>query len=154
MRFDHLGVVAADLAAGRALLGGSIGVGDWSREYEEPLQDVYVQFGRCAPGISYEIVAPRSPTSPIVRALASKTNVINHVAYLVDDLAREAERLTAAGFAAIGAAKPGIVFGNRPIQFFVSPSRFLLELIEAPDHEHEFDSLATRVAEPSACASR
>jgi methylmalonyl-CoA/ethylmalonyl-CoA epimerase len=146
VKFDHLGVIAADLTAGRTLLGGAIGVGDWSREYEEPLQDVYVQFGRCASGLCYEIVAPRSPASPIARALASKTNVINHVAYLVEDLRGEAERLAADGFVAIGAAKPGIVFGNRPIQFFVSPARFMLELIEAPDHRHEFGVLAERAA--------
>jgi methylmalonyl-CoA/ethylmalonyl-CoA epimerase len=147
VKFDHLGVIAADLAAGRALLGHSIGVGGWSREYEDPLQDVYAQFGRCASGICYEVVAPRSPSSPIARALASKINVINHVAYLVEDLAREAERLTAEGLIAIGPAKPGIVFGKRPIQFFASSSRFMLELIEAPDHQHEFGF-------PAECAAR
>jgi methylmalonyl-CoA/ethylmalonyl-CoA epimerase len=147
VKFDHLGVVVRDLAAGRVLLGNSIGVTGWGREYEEPLQDVYLQFGRCASGICYEIVAPRSAASPISRVLASKVNVLNHVAYLVGDLGREAERLEAAEFVPVGPAKPGFVFGNRSIQFFVSPSRFLLELIEAPDHQHEFGSLADRAAE-------
>ena len=148
MRFDHLGIIAPDLASGRALLGSAIGVGQWSREYEELCQDVFAQFGRCASGICYEIIAPRSATSPIARALASRTHTIHHVAYLVADLAREAGRLADAGLVPVGPAKPGLVFGNRPVQFFVSPSRFVLELIEAPDHQHEFGSLAAAMDLP------
>ncbi|MBV8401446.1 MAG: VOC family protein [Acetobacteraceae bacterium] len=144
MRFDHLGVIASDLASGRTLLESTIGVGDWSREYEEPAQDVFAQFGRCASGVCYEVIAPRSAASPIARASAGKTNTINHVAYLVDDLAREAERLADVGLVAIGAARPGCVFDNRPVQFFVSSSRFVLELIEAPDHEHAFGTFAAQ----------
>ena len=136
MKFDHLGVVVSDLAAGRRLLGDSIGVAQWTPEYEDPLQDVYAQFGRCASGICYEIIAPRSAASPIARALAGKVNVLNHIAYLVDDLGAESERLARAGFVAISEAKPAVAFGQRRIQFFVSRSRLLLELIEAPAHAH------------------
>ena len=147
MKFDHLGVVVRNLAAGRQLLGRSIGVGDWSREQEDPLQDVRIQFGRCGSGICYEIIAPRSDESPISRVLANKVNVINHVAYLVDDLRREAVRLETLGFVSVGPAKPGVAFGNRSVQFFVSPSRFLLELIEAPNHRHAFGGVAEFAAE-------
>lgn len=146
MRFDHLGVVVSDLPAGRRLLGASVGIAQWTREYEDPLQDVYAQFGRCASGICYELIAPRSSASPIARALASKVNVLNHVAYLVEDIGRGAERLLAADFVAISEAKPAVAFEHRKIQFFVSRARFMIELIEAPWHEHEFRSLADQVA--------
>ncbi len=138
MNFDHLGVVVPDLAAGRKLLGQSVGIVRWTAEIEERLQDVYVQFGQCASGMCYELVAPRSSASPVSRALKERVNVLNHVAYLVDDLAREAARLRETQFVPASAAKPGVAFGGRPIQFFVSPARLMIELIEAPAHRHAF----------------
>jgi hypothetical protein len=59
MKFDHLGIVASDLASGRQLFGGTFGISHWTQEFEEPLQDVFVQFGRCASGLCYELIAPR-----------------------------------------------------------------------------------------------
>jgi methylmalonyl-CoA/ethylmalonyl-CoA epimerase len=141
VRFDHLGVVVPDLAAGRFLLRQSLGIRRWTPEFEERLQDVYVQFGQCPSGMCYELIAPRSPASPVSRALKARVNTLNHVAYLVEDLAREAARLGQAAFVPVSAAKPGAVFGNRPIQFFVSPGRLMLELIEAPDYRHAFISI-------------
>ena len=138
MIFDHLGVVVPNLAAGRVLLRQSLGIACWTPEFQEHLQDVYVQFGKCSSGMCYEIIAPRSPASPVSRVLKARVNTLNHVAYLVDNLAREASRLKETGFMPVSAAKPGVVFGNRMIQFFISPARLMIELIEAPDHHHDF----------------
>jgi len=149
VRFDHLGVITSDPAAGRRLLGQSIGVAEWTDVLEDPLQDVFVQFGRCASGICYEVIAPGSAASPISRMLSAKVNTLNHVAYLVDDLAREADRLAQAGFIAIGEAKPGIAFDNHLIQFFISPARLMIELIEAPGHRHKVSRRAATVTETS-----
>ena len=65
-------------------------------------------------------------------------NMINHVAYLVGDLAPEAARLKARGFTVIGRPKPAVAYGGKLIQFFASPSGLLFELIEAPNHQHEY----------------
>ena len=138
MRFDHLGVAVPDLASGRTLLGRSVGIARWTAEFEEHLQDVYVQFGQCPSGMCYELIAPRSSASPVSRALGKRVNILNHVAYLVDDLVGEAARLREANFVPASAAKPGIAFGGGPIQFFVSPARLMIELIEAPAHRHTF----------------
>ena len=56
----------------------------------------------------------------------------------LDDLTAQAEHLVAAGFAEVAQARLAIAYGNRPIQFFGSQSRLLIELIEAPDHQHRF----------------
>ncbi len=138
MIFDHLGVVVPDLAAGRLLFGQSLGIGYWTAEFEEHLQDVYVQFGHCQSGMCYELIAPRSPMSPVSRALKRRVNMLNHVGYLVDDLAREAARLQQAAFLPVSFAKSGIAFNDRLIQFFVSPARLMIELIEAPNHRHSY----------------
>jgi len=138
MTFDHLGILVTDLLAGRALIGPTFGISQWTREYEDPLQDVFAQFGRDASGICYEIVAPRSDKSPVQRSLSSKVNTINHVAYLVERIELEQARLAGEGFIAIGQPKSGIAFDQQPIQFFVSSTRLLIELIEAPHHLHDF----------------
>jgi methylmalonyl-CoA/ethylmalonyl-CoA epimerase len=138
MKFDHIGVTTPDLAAGRLLLGESLGIGDWTAPFEDPLNDVYVQFGRCAEGFCFELVAPLSDRSPVRGVLERKINVLNHIAYLVDGLQAEASRLQAAGWVPIGPAQPAVAYGGRLIQFLVAPTRLLIELIEAPGHQHHF----------------
>ncbi len=142
MKFDHIGVTTATLEEGRTLLAASIGVRSWTAAFQDTVNDVHVQFGHDASGICYELVAPLSPASPIARVLSKKVNVLNHVAYLVDDLAAEGARLLTAGFVEVAPARPAIAYGNKRIQFFVSRSRLMIELIEAPDHRHRYGSAA------------
>ena len=150
MRFDHIGIATISLDHGRQLLTGSIGIRAWTALYRDEVNDVWVQFGHCASGICYELVAPLSPRSPIARAIDKKTNVINHLAYLVDDLEASATRLVDNGFIPVGVPRPAIAYENRPIQFFVSESRLLIELIEAPDHHHRyFDASSGSVTIPA-----
>jgi methylmalonyl-CoA/ethylmalonyl-CoA epimerase len=142
MKFDHVGVTTTDLAAGRALLEG-VGVRDWTVEFRDEINEVWVQFGRCGAGMCYELVAPLSPSSPIARVLSRKINVLNHLAYLVDDLAANGARLRAMEFVQVAVARPAIAYGGRLIQFFVAPSRLMIELIEAPGHQHRYDTPAS-----------
>jgi methylmalonyl-CoA/ethylmalonyl-CoA epimerase len=139
MKFDHVGVTTTDLGTGRALLEGSVGVEAWTREFRDERNEVWVQFGRCAAGMCYELVAPLSPTSPVTRVLSKKINVLNHLAYLVNDLKAHAARLAAMEFVPVAEARPAIAYDGRLIQFFVAPSRLMIELIEAPGHRHRYD---------------
>lgn len=136
MTFDHLGVLVSDLAHGRSILSRALGIRHWTVEFDDPVNDVFVQFGRCASGMCYEAVAPRSPESPVRNALKRRINVFNHIAYRVADLATEAKRLQQAGFTAIADARPAVAYDHHAIQFFVNADLFLLELIEAAEHRH------------------
>jgi len=136
MKFDHIGIVAESLERGRKGLTDCFLIQQWGEEFSDPVNGVYVQFGRDAAGVCYEIVAPLNSGSPVQAALAGRRNILNHVAYLVKDLEAERARLRAAGVRPAGPAKPAIAYGGRRIQFFVSPLCFILELIEAYDHEH------------------
>jgi methylmalonyl-CoA/ethylmalonyl-CoA epimerase len=139
MKFDHVGVTTTDLDSGRALLEGSVGIEAWTYEFRDERNEVWVQFGRCAAGMCYELVAPLSPTSPVTRVLSKKINVLNHLAYLVDDLHARAARLAAMEFVPVADARPAVAYGGKLIQFFVAPSRLMIELIEAPGHQHRYD---------------
>jgi methylmalonyl-CoA/ethylmalonyl-CoA epimerase len=138
MKFDHLGLVVPDLKAGRERLSGLFEIRDWTREFEDPVNNVYVQFGRDASGMCYELVAPLGSDSPVAGALKNQRAILNHVAYLVSDLPAGAERLSDQGCMPIGTAKPAIAYGGRSIQFFATPLHFIVELIEAPDHAHRY----------------
>ncbi len=138
MKFDHIGIVVRDPAAGQAMLSAAFGITRWTRLFEDPINDVFVQFGLDPSGICYETVAPLSAESPVRRALADGVNIVNHTAYLVEDLAAHAKRLRSAGFVPVAAPKPAIAYGGKPIQFFMSRTRLLFELIEAPGHRHDY----------------
>ena len=146
MIFDHLGVIVQDLDQGRSMLSAALGIRRWTAEFEDSANDVFVQFGLCPSGMSYETIAPRSPASPVRTALKKRVNIINHVAYRVSDLASEADRLSAQGFIPLSEPRPAVAYGGRHIQFLINGDSFLIELIEAPAHEHryfEYDPLDT-----------
>jgi methylmalonyl-CoA/ethylmalonyl-CoA epimerase len=138
MKFDHIGVTTSSLEVGQALLEQAVGVRIWTQPFEDLVNDVWVQFGEDTSGTCYELVAPLSGRSPIRHALSKKINVLNHVAYLVDNIGYQANILAGAGFAPVAPPRPAIAYGNKPIQFFVSRTRLLIELIEAPDHQHSY----------------
>jgi methylmalonyl-CoA/ethylmalonyl-CoA epimerase len=139
VRFDHIGIVVAELSAGRRMLQDHFAVSCWTGEFGDPVNDVFVQFGRDGAGICYELIAPMSERSPVRRALRTGNNITNHVAYLVADLSIARAGLIAADFSPVSDPKPAIAYGGKLIQFFMSPIFSLVELIEAPDHEHQYD---------------
>ena len=138
MKFDHIGIVVQTPEIGRTTLEGAFRIRHWTSVFDDPVNDVFVQFGLDGSGLCYETVAPRSPRSPVSRALADGVNIVNHVAYLVENLEAEGARLKRLGFIPTSGPKPAIAYGLRPIQFFVSRTRLLFELIESPGHSHNF----------------
>jgi methylmalonyl-CoA/ethylmalonyl-CoA epimerase len=140
LRFDHLGVVVAEMGAGRSFLESALGVRQWTAVVEDAGIGVDVQFGTGGDGMVYELIAPRGESSPVSNALRSGKHILNHVAYRTDDLAAAGERLRAQGCVATGAPKPAVAYSERRVQFFVSPLRFVVELIEALEHEHAYEA--------------
>jgi len=141
MKFDHIGIVVSDLADGRTMLRAAFGIRAWTDEFRDKEIGVSVQFGRDASGTCYEIVAPLTDRSPVSRVLAERVNVIHHLAYLVADLDGEAKRLRDEGFIVIGPPKRAVAYSGSRIQFFVSETQMIFELIEAPAHVHQYAEL-------------
>jgi methylmalonyl-CoA/ethylmalonyl-CoA epimerase len=65
-------------------------------------------------------------------------NILNHVAYLTDDLDRDAAMLQEKGAVMAGPPKPAVAYGGARVQFWITSQRFMVELIEAPQHEHAY----------------
>ncbi len=136
LRFDHLGVVVSRLEKGRRHLADGLGVSQWTEEIVDPVNGVRLQFGLDPAGVCFEILEPLDEQSPVYAALKTGKAILNHVAYRVPDLQAAGARLGAAGWSRTSEPKPAVAYGGRSIQFFVSPSRLVVEMIEAWDHEH------------------
>lgn len=140
MQFDHIGVVVEEIAEGRSFLESAFGITRWTEVFDDPGIGVYVQFGMGSNGPCYELIAPREEKSPISVALRTGKAILNHVAYLVPDLDAAAEKLCNEGAMPVSEAQPAVAYEQQRVQFFLSPLRFIVELIEAPEHLHKFVS--------------
>jgi methylmalonyl-CoA/ethylmalonyl-CoA epimerase len=139
LRFDHLGLIVPELETGRSFLADSLGISQWTAPLRDPALGVEVQFGASEfGGPVYELVAPLGHASPITNALRCGKHILNHVAYLTDDLARAAQHLREAGCYPAGAPQAALAYDRQLIQFWVSPLKFVIELIEKPGHVHAF----------------
>lgn len=136
LRFDHIGVVVREIGLGRKFFAESIGIARWTEVFVDPGLGVSVQFGLGESGPCYELIAPLNEDSPVSAALRSGQRILNHVAYLTAGLEAEGERLAAVGCHSTGPAHPAVAYAGRRVQFWISPLRFMIELIEAPEHEH------------------
>lgn len=138
--FDHLGVIVSDLGEGRAFLEKALGMGRWTEAIEDVGLGVTVQFGAAAGAVGpvFELVAPLGTASPVAGQLGRGKGVLNHLAYRTEDLAAAAEHLRTTGCFPTSAPHPALAYGGALVQFWVSPLRFLIELIAKPEHEHAF----------------
>lgn len=138
LQFDHIGIVAASLRIGRLQLARILQIAEWTSEITDVRNGVRLQFGRDPSGVCYEVLEPLGSASPVAGALKENRAILNHVAYRVEDLNEAAEHMRAARCARTAEPRPAVAFGGQRIQFFVTPLRFIVELIEAPGHRHAF----------------
>jgi len=129
MIFDHIGIFVADISDGDRQLSAMLPITTRSPIFEDPLIQVRVQFLTDRSGICYELVAPFGEQNPVSTVLRSRKNVLNHVAYRVDDIAGSIAALEAEGAMLLGPARPAVAFGGRPVAFLYTAMNFIIELI-------------------------
>ncbi|MCW6167956.1 MAG: methylmalonyl-CoA epimerase [Thermoplasmatales archaeon] len=131
MQFDHLGVAVRDLDARTSAWAALAGAASADTE-EVPTQQVRVRFVPFGP-TDIELLCPTSPTSPIAKFLDGRGEGIHHVAFRVESVDSELERLKRGGQRVIDEhARPG-ARGRRV--GFAHPSAFggvLVEFVEGP----------------------
>lgn len=94
-RIDHVGVAVQDIEASIAAYGETLGM---ELEHRETVTEQGVDAALLGVGEGHvELLAPLGPDTPVGKYLAKRGPGLHHVAYAVDDIDSELERLRGAG---------------------------------------------------------
>lgn len=96
MKFEHLGIAVADLEAAKALFTKLFNTAPYREETVET-EGVRTSFFRTGEG-KMELLAATRADSPIAKFLEKKGPGMHHVAFEVEDIKAEMQRLKVEGF--------------------------------------------------------
>jgi methylmalonyl-CoA/ethylmalonyl-CoA epimerase len=130
-RFHHLGIAVPSIDTALPIYRNLFGYELDSGPFSDPIQRVTVCFlKRPADPVVLELIAPDKDDSPI-RLVLRRGGGAYHTCYEVRDLARAMEHCVAIGCLVVNEPAPALAFNNRRIAWLNTPSRQLLELVEA-----------------------
>nr|WP_297786919.1 methylmalonyl-CoA epimerase [uncultured Allomuricauda sp.] len=95
-KIEHIGIAVKDLEASNALFEKLLGVPHYKIE-EVASEGVKTSFFQSGPN-KIELLEATKPDSPIAKYLEKKGEGIHHVAFAVEDILSEMERLKGEGF--------------------------------------------------------
>jgi methylmalonyl-CoA/ethylmalonyl-CoA epimerase len=105
-KIEHLGIAVADLEASEVLFQKLLGTAPYKRERVDS-EGVETSFFQAGPN-KIELLAATHPNSPIQHFLEKNGEGIHHVAFHVDNLQEEIQRLKKEGFIVLNdPPKPG-----------------------------------------------
>jgi len=124
-RLEHLGIAVADLEAAEKIFSDVLGTAPYKREEveDEGVLTSFLQAGES----KVELLASTTEDGPIARHLERRGPGLHHVAFFVEDLSGELERLQRLGYRVISGPKPGA--DNKTIAF-LHPSDTAKVLVE------------------------
>ena len=96
MKIEHIGIAVEDLEAANALYTSLLGAAPYKEE-EVASEHVLTSFFKTGES-KVELLAATSPESAIAKYLEKRGPGIHHVAFRVNDIEAEMERLRSAGF--------------------------------------------------------
>jgi methylmalonyl-CoA/ethylmalonyl-CoA epimerase len=138
-RFDHIGIVVSELEAGEDRLLGTLPIAMASQRFDDELLGVSVKFFKDIGGQVFELIAPIGSHSPVARLGASKNGKIDQLCYRCEDLTVATQKLRKGNSVPLGKAQPALAFGGAKVQFFWTPSEFVLELVEGSGDARHFN---------------
>ncbi len=131
--FHHIGVAVPDIQKALPIYQSLFGYEVLSGPFDDPLQNVTVCFlglPNSRNSFEIELVAPLTDGSPIKNVLA-KGGGTYHLCYSVLDLTDALAEVKAKGCLVLSEPVPAVAFGMRRIAWFLTPTRQLIELVEA-----------------------
>ncbi|MFT4777739.1 MAG: methylmalonyl-CoA/ethylmalonyl-CoA epimerase [Flavobacteriales bacterium] len=126
-KIEHLGIAVKDLAASEQIFTDLLGAAPYKREEVES-ENVITSFFHVGES-KIELLQATSDESAIAKFIESKGEGIHHIAFAVDDIQSEIDRLTSLGYRMIH-EKPKEGADNKLIAFLhpKSSNRVLVEL--------------------------
>ena len=95
-KIEHIGIAVKDLEASNALFAKLFGVPHYKVE-EVASEGVKTSFFKSGPN-KIELLEATKPDSPIAKFVEKKGEGIHHIAFVVEDIVLELERLKGEGF--------------------------------------------------------
>jgi methylmalonyl-CoA/ethylmalonyl-CoA epimerase len=95
-KIEHIGIAVKDLEKSNALFASLFGESHYKIE-EVASESVKTSFFKSGPS-KIELLAATNPESPIAKFIEKKGEGIHHIAFLVQDIHAEIERLKSEGF--------------------------------------------------------
>lgn len=130
-RFHHLGVAVQDLAKAIPIYQDLFGYGLTSGPFDDPIQKVSVCFlSRGGGDVMIELVMPAGPDSPVARTL-NQGGSAYHVCYEVPMIDEALDHLRGHKCAVLSKPVPAVAFQGRLIAWLSTPTRQLIELVQA-----------------------
>ena len=96
MKIDHIGIAVKDMEASNALFKKLLGIGHYQIEEVASEQVATSFFARGESKI--ELLQASDPNSPIAKFIEKRGEGIHHIAFEVDDIYAEIQRLENEGF--------------------------------------------------------
>ena len=128
-KIEHIGIAVKDIENSNGLFSSLFGKPHYKTETVES-EGVMTSFFECGPN-KIELLQAINPESPIAKFIDKKGEGIHHIAFAVDDIEAEIERLKNEGFKMIHESpKPGA--DNKLIAFLhpKSTNGVLIELCQ------------------------
>jgi len=132
LRFHHLGIAVASLDPAIELYRKLFGYQVVSEVFQDPIQRVSVCFldrGEVCEA-ALELIAPLPGDSPVKSVLA-KGGGAYHICFATNDIERTLASAAAQGCLVVSRPVPAVAFDGRRIAWFFTPTRQLVELVEA-----------------------
>ncbi len=101
IRLEHIGIAVKDMASGNALFEKLLGEAHYKME-EVASEGVNTSFFRVGES-KIELLEATHPDSPIAKFIEKRGEGIHHLAFEVEDIHAEMQRLQAAGFILLNA---------------------------------------------------
>jgi methylmalonyl-CoA/ethylmalonyl-CoA epimerase len=126
----HMGVAVRDLKAALAFYVEELGFKVLLGPVDDPIQQVTVCFIGAAGGGEIELISPLGGQSPVARYLAQGIGAY-HVCYEVSNIEHALHSVRKSGCLIVSEPVPATAFGGRRIAWFYTPTKHLIEILEA-----------------------
>src|SRR2546422_89115 len=116
LKIEHIGIAVKDLGKSNELFAKLLGKAPYKTETveSEMVSTSFFQTGEN----KIELLEASNPESAIARFIANRGEGIHHIAFEVDDIEKETERLKSEGFVPTGSHKPFRGADNKLVFFF------------------------------------
>ncbi len=131
----HLGVAVSNLDSATSFYCNSLGLQLLSGPFDDPIQKVRVSFlGHPADQVVIELIMPLNESSP-VNGFLSKGIGAYHICYQVPNLEATLATVRGQGCLLLGQPVPAVAFEGRRIAWCCTPTKHLIEFVEAAKAE-------------------